>query len=108
MVTQERIAEIVRTICAMEPEERALLARAMEAQNACNLSGIIHAWSRAVSALWAIARSLEKGTEWVDTHPVSQLYAWKCLDLTGGDRDASDIMAGCAAAAREEVGDAPR
>lgn len=60
-----------------------LIAWALQLQNACNLSGVVHAWSEAVSDLWKIAHQLNHGTNWVNRHRVNRLYADKCKQLAG-------------------------
>lgn len=75
--------------------EQQICKQALEIQNACNLSGVVHAFSRAMTALWEVARSegdpvIGRGTEWVNTHPAAVLFADKIRSLTlpGGE----DIM----------------
>lgn len=57
--------------------------KAREVQDACNLSGVVHSLKDAMSDLWAMARALGKGTDWVNKHPVCRLYASKIAHLTG-------------------------
>ncbi len=61
---------------------------ALEVQNACNLSGIVRSFSRATEKLWAEARARGEGTEFVNRHPISVLYAAKLANLSGADRAA--------------------
>ena len=56
---------------------------AIQVQDACNLSGIANSMGEAMSDLWAMARALGKGTDWVNNHPISRLYASKIAHLTG-------------------------
>lgn len=64
--------------------EKELILEALAAQNACNLSGVVHSFSRAMSRLWRIAdESGGKGTDWINTHRVAKLYADKILSLAG-------------------------
>ncbi len=53
-------------------------------QDACNLSGIVHTWHKHMEALWAEARDNGHGTEWVNTHPICQLFSDKVAQLTQG------------------------
>ena len=55
-----------------------LAKEAIEVQDACNLSGVVHGWSRAMSELFEL---LKDGTESKNTHPINQLWASKCHDL---------------------------
>jgi hypothetical protein len=54
---------------------------AIDVQNAVNLSGVTHAFSQAVSAIWDEARRQNKGTEFVNTHPIVTLFLSKLTDL---------------------------
>lgn len=59
-----------------------LMEEAEMVQNACNLSGVVHSFSRGVSTLWEVAREQGQGTDWVNTHPYCVLYASKIAHLT--------------------------
>jgi hypothetical protein len=61
---------------------------ALDAQSACNLSGIIHSWSKVMPKIWATAHELGKGTDWVNQHPICVLYTEQAKHLTtlSGDR----------------------
>jgi hypothetical protein len=50
-------------------------------QNACNLSGVVHAFSTAVTVLREQRDCT--GTKWVNEHPVSILFSAKIASLTG-------------------------
>jgi hypothetical protein len=54
---------------------------AIFAQDGCNLSGIVHDFSRVVSKVWDEAHKIGKGTDWVNTHPLCVLYADKIQSL---------------------------
>lgn len=55
---------------------------AIGAQNACNVSGIVNTLSVLMShVLWQEANRLGKGTEWVNTHPITKLFLYKLADL---------------------------
>ena len=62
--------------------EQELIDRAEAIQDACNLSGVVHAFSQDISELWKIARNKGEGTHWVNRHKMSQLYSIKIMDLT--------------------------
>ena len=66
-----------------------LAAEALIVQNACNLSGVAHTFSRVMSDLWELARAEEKGTDWVNTHPIAIVWVDKMQSLTGGGYEAS-------------------
>jgi hypothetical protein len=56
---------------------------ALDAQMACNLSGIVHSFSSVMTRIWAEARALGKGTGWVNAHPIARLYAEQIAHLSG-------------------------
>lgn len=76
--------------------EAQLIQEAIDVQDACNLSGVVHSFSRAMSRLWDIAHEQGKGTDWVNTHRVARLYADKIKSLTGdvipGDFDTECLI----------------
>jgi len=51
-------------------------------QDACNLSGVVRIWDRAMGVLWEVARRDGKGTDWVNQHPISKVFAYKCALLS--------------------------
>ncbi len=64
--------------------ESELLAEAYACQDACNLSGVVNSFTRAIARLWKIAHEGSgKGTEWVNTHPVCKLFSSKIVSLSG-------------------------
>lgn len=56
---------------------------ALEVQDAVNLSGVVRSFARITEALWDEAKANGLGTEFVNQHPVSRLYADKIVDLAG-------------------------
>jgi hypothetical protein len=54
--------------------------QALDVQNACNLSGVVHTFSRVMTFLWDLDLG---GTDAVNTHPIARLYADKIAHLTG-------------------------
>jgi hypothetical protein len=60
---------------------RELAREALQVQDACNLSGVVHAFARAMSDL--LKHPECTGTDWANTHPVAVLYADKIAHLTG-------------------------
>jgi hypothetical protein len=85
-------------------------ARALDAQSACNISGIVHAFSDVLERVWNEANETGKGTEFVNTHPISRLYAEQIAFLSGagvpsrGDNDYTDAFNFCEErAGRKEV-----
>ena len=72
--------------------EESLIKEALQVQDACNLSGIVHSFSDGMSILWDIANATGKGTDWVNRHRYSRLFADKIKSLSGdienGDFDS--------------------
>jgi hypothetical protein len=76
----------------MTDKERELAKLAKEAidiQNACNLSGVVHAFSRAMRKLWDLNIG---GTDAVNKHPVSLLYSDKITHLTGNYQGTTEQL----------------
>jgi hypothetical protein len=69
------------------PLAKSHYAAALAVQDACNLSGVVHAWSRSLSAIWERARECGEGTGWVNAHPINVLFASKVSSLTGSEGD---------------------
>jgi hypothetical protein len=59
-----------------------LAKEALDVQDASNLSGVVHAFHRAISDLWDNARQLNEGTDWVNRHPVCRAYISKLVSLS--------------------------
>jgi hypothetical protein len=86
---------------------------ALQIQGACNLSGVVHSWSAAVSLLWRVNNvvvPLTGGTHWVNPHPINVLFAAKCASLTdiywgmaahGSERVFYDALAYCEAMVKD-------
>lgn len=60
-----------------------LAQQSLDIQDACNLSGVVHALSRGMEVLWAEAHRIEQGTEWVNKHPIVTLFLDKLASLNG-------------------------
>ena len=62
------------------PRSLVELARdALAVQDACNLSGVVHGWSRAISDLW---KQPGASTPFVNEHAINVLWADKVAHLT--------------------------
>ena len=57
--------------------------QALQCQDACNLSGIVHTFSKVMSKIWDEARARNQGTEWVNQHPIAVMYATQVASLSG-------------------------
>ena len=74
---------------------RELAQQGVVVQDAVNLSGLVHAWSDAVARLRA-ALDPCAGTDRINCHPISQLWADKLASLAGlggGRRDERVLQA---------------
>ena len=58
-----------------------LVDDAIVVQDACNLSGVVHSFSRAITRLRELFPS--EGTDFFNRHPISVMYASKIESLTG-------------------------
>jgi len=67
----------------MKNEIRKLAKDAILVQDACNLSGVVHGFSRAMTALREALP--EAGTDEINRHPISVLYSSKIASLTGSE-----------------------
>lgn len=62
-----------------------LATEAIQIQDARNLTGLVHGWSRAVTDLRYHCPGA--GTDNINTHPINVLWASKCRDLAFGKED---------------------
>lgn len=66
------------------PTWRDLAAQALNVQDACNLSGVVHGFARAIGDVRTLLESEKRGgTDAVNNHPVCRLWADKVASLTG-------------------------
>jgi hypothetical protein len=56
---------------------------AIEVQDACNLSGVIHSFSKVMDEIWKEAKDNGEGTYYVNHHPVAIMFSSKISSLTG-------------------------
>jgi hypothetical protein len=59
-------------------------ADALAVQSACNASGIIHSLGRVIDKVWNEARIENQGTDFVNRHPIVQLFVHQLAWLTCG------------------------
>lgn len=63
---------------------------AIDIQDACNLSGVLGSFNTIVhDVLWPEARRLNKGTDWVNQHPICTLFLDKLCDLNRVQREVT-------------------
>lgn len=60
---------------------QSLAQEVLGALDACNLSGVVHSFSHAMTCLWEHYRG--RGTDFINTHPICVLYSAKIAGLTG-------------------------
>ncbi len=65
---------------------------ALWSQDACNLSGIVRSFHLMLERVWEEARAKGEGTDYVNSHPVSRLFAEQIMHLSKGC-DYSDAYA---------------
>jgi hypothetical protein len=70
-----------------------LAQQALDIQDASNLSGVVHSFSRAMEVLWAEARAHNHGTDWVNAHPIATLFIDKLASLNRTQYDTLAIYA---------------
>ena len=58
--------------------------QAINSQGACNATGLINSLNDLRDKLWNVARQYGHGTEWVNHHPILQLYAYQLAHLCHG------------------------
>ena len=58
---------------------------AIDVQDACNLSGVVHSFDKIVSRIWDEAREKGLGTDYVNRHPIVVMFVSKLASLSGGD-----------------------
>lgn len=65
----------------------------LAAKSACNLSGVVHDFSKHIPTIWNLASLLGKGNNWVNYHPMCRLFADCILSLTYGVISSNESMA---------------
>lgn len=56
---------------------------AIDVQNACNLSGVVHSFSRVMAKICHEANEGKHfGTEWKNSHAICRMYAEQIMHLT--------------------------
>ncbi len=83
---------------------------ALSVQNAVNLSGVVALFASHMKTLHEAARAEGAGTAFVNTHPISRVFAERILNLSGGgngDPESFDkAYQLCIAAAANDATDA--
>lgn len=76
--------------------------RALDCQDACNLSGVVRSFAGITETLWTEAREFGHVTTWVNTHPISVLFSSKIASLCGSEN--GDILSAAIDACEEMRG----
>ena len=69
-----------------DEKEKELAQKALDVQNACNVSGIVHTLTDVIDELWAIERERHiESTDRINNHIVVRAFIAKLADLAGFD-----------------------
>lgn len=60
-----------------------LAQKAIDVQDACNLSGVLHTFTKVITMLWKHARLQNEGTDWVNQHAIVIVFLDKLNSLAG-------------------------
>jgi hypothetical protein len=66
---------------------------ALQIQDACNLSGVIHSFPEIMETIWTEARRVNAGTNWVNRHPIVTVFLDKLASLNDSECLCSDHYA---------------
>jgi len=55
---------------------------AIVVQDACNLSGVVHAWSEIIPRIWEDVWAAGEGTDAFNRHPINVMFSSKVESLT--------------------------
>ena len=75
-------------------------AAALGSQTACNLGALIHSFDRVIIKLQYEARIFSHGTDWINQHPITRLYAEQIAFLSS-PRNYSEAANICETNAKE-------
>ena len=82
-----------------------LSKEALQVQDACNLSGVVHGFSRAMTDLRELSRQEGwEGTDNLNSHPIAVLWSSKIASLTGSDQASAFAKAYCDVLAEADKG----
>lgn len=63
--------------------EQELIMEAIQVQDACNLSGVVQSFAKAIKELWQLKNAKSAGTSDINRHRLCRLYADKIKQLAG-------------------------
>lgn len=70
---------------AQKEKYKNFCSEAVFVQDACNLSGCVFAFARAMEFLCELSNEHNLGTKWKNNHPISVMYSSKIASLTNSD-----------------------
>ena len=76
---------------------------ALFSQGACNLGALVRGWARVIERLQQQAHTENRGTQWVNEHPVNVLFAEQSYHLTGCGRRYFEASQACREGAEAEA-----
>lgn len=85
---------------ALTPQD---YADALYVQSACNLSGVVFAFAKVMEKICKDSEEGKHGTEWKNTHPISQMYAEQIRYLACGSYEREDGYGGAYEACEKEA-----
>ncbi len=70
---------------------------ALQCQDACNLSGVVFSFAKAMQAICDESNSKEhfRGTDWKNKHAIVAMFLDKLIDLNGRDRNLANDITEC-------------
>jgi len=84
------------TLCVSKDD----YATAVASQTACNLGALIHSFDRVIIKLQYEARVFGHGTDWINQHPITRMFAEQIAFLSS-PRDYSEAATLCETRAKE-------
>lgn len=67
-----------------------LAKESLDVQDACNLSGVVHGFSRSITRLRELLPNA--GTDDINTHPICVIWADKIAHLTRTQMDSTKVL----------------
>jgi len=74
----------------MKKEAKYWAWTALVVQDACNLTAVIHAFSRMMTDLSESNGLMVRDTDWINTHPLAVMFTDKCAQLSGVQNIGTD------------------
>lgn len=68
---------------------------ALDVQDACNLSGVVKTFAKVLDTIWDEAHKQGRGTDFVNTHPITVLFVSKLESLSMSDYRFAEAYSSC-------------